>query len=273
MNPNRLILAVNLILLLPYLRLLSSLWATGSKDAAASGLAVAGGLVFGVPILRNASARPATQPALGFCGFILAAFLYVSAVLIDFRVLVGVSATGMLAAQCYLTYGSAVLRRLSVPFLLLLMATPVPAFILSGITRELLDLSVVLMPALLEPFLGPITVEGYHLFFGEPGAVRGIEIVEDCSGLGGILLFVPLAVIFLYAHGKVSILAGSSLVLLSPVLGYLGSLFRIYVTGLFVSTDSDFLRSDGMHSVLGIVSLLLTGLVLLLLCRLFAKRS
>ncbi len=272
LGPLQLMLAANALLLLPYCALLVSLWLKSSKDAAASGLAFAGAVVFAWSARESLKARSPAHPMLGFAIFLVAVLLYVSAVAVDFRIVMGASAAAMITSQVYLSFGGAGVRTLSAPLFLFLLATPVPGFVLSEISRLLLDFSTEIMPPLLEPFVGSIQVEGYKLLFGE-GFGRGIEIVEDCSGLGGILLFVPLAVILLQAHGRVSLVAGSIIVLLSPVFGYVGSLFRIFVTGLFTNTDSSILRSAVMHDILGIASLLLTGIFMLLACKVVGRKQ
>lgn len=273
LSPSKLILVANLTLFFPYGLILTALWLTQSKDAAASALAFAAALVFAHRAWPGLSpARPA-RPQLGFTVFALGTLLYAASVTLDVRVGVGISATMLIAAQVYMGFGPKGLRSLRLPLLLLLLATPVPGFVLGEFSRFLLDALVAMVPAMLGLLVeGPVSTEGYHVFFGEESG-KVFSIVEDCSGLGGVLLFIPLAFILLEAFRPIPLGRGLTVVAVAVPLAFAASLPRILSTALMIDMDSELVNSVGLHEAIGILSLGAAMVLLALLCRAMRVKS
>ena len=86
-------------------------------------------------------------------------------------------------------------------------------------------------------------------------------MVEDCSGLGGMLLFVPLVVVLTETY---NLSFGRAAILLASVapLAYVASLARILMTGVLANSGWEFTLWDEVHEASGIFTLLCAMTVL-----------
>ena len=259
----RLILLLTASLLAPYLLMLVALWSSESKDSAASGLAFAGAVVLGWHKRSSLAGGSPGRKGLGMTGVFLATLCYTGSVILDFRVGVGIFAPAILLSLVYLFRGRHATVALRLPILLLILATPVPGFVMNEITYALLDFLVVVMSGILAWLHIQVSVDGYTLV----GSDWGVQIVEDCSGLGGILLFVPLAILLLYAHPRVPPLGYAAVLAASLPIAFFGSVLRVLVSCLLGEMGSSLFSSDLFHQIAGLVTLLLGIVLLILLCR------
>lgn len=241
------------LLLTPWLELLASTWNGDSKGAAQSILSFAAACALGW-LRRDAFTAPqAGRAAIGMPLLAIAAFGFGLSVVFDVRLFAGVLAVGILACLVYLEAGARAARRLALPFALLAMATPIPAFVEGALTHNLVALTVSITPPLLQPIVGPIEVEGavLHLTGGS------VAVVDDCSGLGGVLLFVPIAILLFAVHPRTTTWRGGVLLAIATPLAFAGSLLRVIVSALLVHFDAPLAESETAHEVLGIVTLTL----------------
>ncbi len=256
-------------LLVPYLTMLAVFWLSDSKDSAASGLAFAGALVLGWRERSRIQQGTPGRPILGALGLSLASLCYVASVTLDFRVGVGVFAPAILVFLLYLFRGWQAISVLRLPIVLLLVATPIPGFVMDSITYFLLDVLQAVLPPILAALQIQVNVNASTLV----GNGWSVQIVEDCSGLGGILLFVPLTFLLLYSHPRVPPMGYGSVLLASLPIAFAGTVLRILGDCVLGEMGSSLFSSDLFHQVVGLLALLLGIVILVFLCRLFTPRE
>ncbi len=241
-----------LLLLVPYFELLYATWTGSSKVAASSALAFAAGLAMAWrrrDVFRDEG--HAGDAGVGIAVLLVAALAYAAAVLFDVRIVAGLGAVGIVAALILLYGGSSALRAMALPLALLLLATPPPGFLLGAMTQTLVAITVFVTPLVLGPFVGRIEIEGavLHMTGGS------VAVVDDCSGLGGVLLFVPLALVLVGLQDRVVAWKAALLPIVGIVLAFVGSLLRVWISAILVRFDLPLAESDVAHEVLGMVSL------------------
>lgn len=255
----------------PYLVSLWMYWSGPAKGAASSALALVAGAWF---LLRRPRAAagggsPVTAQPLGLVLMALAVLVHLGAGASDFRLGLGLSAVLLVAALYVVLEGVATLRTRALSWVLLCFSVPVPGAIADWANVRLIDGAAAVALPLLGFLVGPIESQGYVLQF-EGGRV---SIVEDCSGLSGILLFLPLALLFLHLRPPASRLAGGLVFASALPLAWLGNLLRILITVLLLHWGVEASTDPFLHELVGIVSLALPLLVLLVLSRLPRPRE
>jgi len=255
-------------LLGPWLHMLATVWTSGSRDGAASCFAFAAACAIAWKRRLSIEPCPAARPAAAVAALGLFVFLYLVSVALAFRVGVSATAIAIVALVTYLCLGARTVRSLAVPFGLLTLSTPIPGFVKDWVTVRLLELVAATTAPVLGLFTENVARSGFVLTM--PGG--SVHIVSDCSGLGGVLLFVPLAVVLLYIHRPVGPLAGSVAIVLSAPLAFAASWGRVVITGILVGRRSPLAGSAVFHEILGTCLLIVAGLCLLWLCRL-ARRT
>jgi exosortase/archaeosortase family protein len=149
------------------------------------------------------------------------------------------------------------------------LATPLPSFVMDRFTYFLLDALVVILPAILAVLQIPVAVNAVNL----AGNGWTVQVVEDCSGLGGILLFVPLSLLLLYSHPRVPPM-GYALVLAAGLpIAFTGTVLRILVDCVLGHMGSALFSSELFHQFVGLATLLLGICLLVILCRLFSRTA
>lgn len=253
-------------LLIPYITMLAAFWMSESKHSAASGLAFAGALVVG---WLEKGRLPAASPghhliALG--GLAVATLAYVCSVILDFRVGVGFFAPGMLISLLYMSRGWQGVLAMRLAIVLVLLATPLPGFVMDRITYSLLDALLVILPAILAVLQIPVAVDASNL----AGNGWTVQVVEDCSGLGGILLFVPLSLLLLYSHPRVPPMGYALILAASLPIAFAGTVLRILVDCVLGHLGSSLFSSEAFHLFVGLFTLLSGIVILVILCRIFS---
>jgi exosortase len=250
-------------LAVPWARLLISSWSDPTRSPGASVISFAAALLLALRALRDIGRTPGSRPWLGVAALAVTTAGYALSTATDFRVGAGLLMVGILTSLIYLDRGRTGVRALGLPLGLLALSTPIPGFVSSRLSAWLVDTAAILLPWLLQPLIGGVAAEGHVLHF-EGGSVA---IVDDCSGLDGILLFVPIAILVVWAHRPIGPLAGG-LVLLSAIpLAFAGNLLRVVVSALLVAADSPLAYSDPAHEILGVVTLALSLAALVMACR------
>ena len=250
-----------LALLVPYGELLVATWSGDSKSAAPSMLSLGGACFL---VWRNRAAlvdgpAPIGRAVVpGLVTLALAALGYAMAVVLDVRLGAGLGVVLLLASMCWLHAGSTALARMVTPLVLIGLAAPLPGFVEAELTRLLVGATVWVTPSLLAPLVGPIEVEGAVLSMVESGG--SVAVVDDCSGLGGILLFAPLSVLVFALRGPgggggARWMAGAGFFAVAAALAFGASLARVWVSALLVHYESTWAHSDAVHEALGLVML------------------
>jgi exosortase len=256
-------------LLAPYLELLLMHWFSASGHAMASLLALAAAIMVAWLQRPAALAGPPQRNGLGLA--LLAVFVLAYALALSVltrRTLVGGSATAIVACLCYLRYGGQGLQRLRYPLLLALLAIPFPGRLLDFLTYHLVGLASLVGTTVLSWLVAGVSQEGSVIVIAGHGAV---EVVEDCSGLDGVLLFLPIAVTVVYFQPRLSGIAKAAILALAMPLALLGNLLRILLSGLLQVHYAELNRSEAFHQVVGIISLGLALLALIWLPRLLRR--
>ena len=256
-------------LLIPYITMLAAFWMSESKHSAASGLAFAGALVVGWLEKGRLQAASPGHHLVALCGLAVATLAYVCSVILDFRVGVGFFAPSILISLLYMIRGRQGVLAMRLPIALLLLATPLPGFFMDRITYFLLDVLVVILPAILAVLQIPVAVDASSLV----GNGWTVQVVEDCSGLGGILLFVPLSLLLLYSHPRVPPMGYALVLAASLPIAFSGTVLRILVDCVLGTMGSSLFSSDLFHLFVGLAVLLLGLCLLVTLCRLFSRTA
>ena len=264
------ILGGNIVLLAPYLDILWDLCFDGGRTAGATALAFCAALYFGWIRRQHLDFTTPNRQFVGLSGLLVTVLGYVLCVAIDLRVGAGVCATAAIAMQIYLLHGRHALRSFVIPLLLFLLATPIPGFVVDYLTHAILGTLMAVVPTLLSPFVsGPVIHEGYYLYLGDSAVVA---LVEDCSGLGGMLLFVPLVVVLTEGF-KLSLGRAATLLASAVPLAYLASLARILMTGLLANTGWESPVWDTVHEASGVFTLACAMAVLFFVASKLRKRA
>ena len=247
-------------LLVPYLQLLWMHWFSASSHAMASLLALAAAITIGWLQRPTALANP-RRVGLALALVALCTLAYaLSLTVLTRRTLVGVTATGIIACLWYLRYGAQGLKAFKFPLLLALLAVPFPGRLLNIVGYHLVDLASSLGTTVLSWLVAGVTREGSVILIAGHGAV---EVVADCNGLAGVLMFLPIAVTVIYFQPQLSTLAKAVIVALAVPLALFGNLLRVVATGLLQVHYADLNRSEAFHQVVGFVALGLALLVLI----------
>ena len=136
--------------------------------------------------------------------------------------------------------------------LFLLATVPIPGGVMARIGQVLVEAAATVSHALLSPFFEGLELLGYSLVLPSGTAV---EVVDDCNGLAGILLF-PVLGLILVAYLRVTRWKTVVLMLLlSFVAAFGGNLFRILLTAIFEFQGLSWNHSPLFHEILGLVSL------------------
>ncbi len=254
-------------LLIPYITMLAAFWMSESKHSAASGLAFAGALVVGWLEKGRLKALAPGHHLVAIYGLAVVTMAYVCSVILDFRVGVGFLAPAILISLLYMIRGWQGVFAMRLSIVLLLLSTPLPSFVMDRFTYFLLDALVVILPAILAVLQIPVAVDAANL----AGNGWTVQVVEDCSGLGGILLFVPLSLLLLYSHPRVPPMGHALVLAASLPIAFSGTVLRILVDCVLGHWGSSLFSSDLFHQFVGLVSLLLGIVILVILCRLLSR--
>ncbi len=249
------------LLLLPYLQVLTAIWLGSGSRSSASLVAFLGFVIFSGLAFRR---RPVPEPP----KWALPAFLLLSAGTLIYVVSVGhdvIAGMGLASAltgsaYLYLRGGHAWLWAMRFPLVLYLLAIPIPGFLMGAITQGLLISATVISSTVLSWFLPGVVVQGFHIEFD----TGSIAIVNSCSGLSGILLLIPLTVIFASLFQPVGRMRLAVGIVLALLLAFSSNLFRILATAFLVHWGSPLGTSESAHEVLGSIPILLSLGVLIL---------
>lgn len=234
--------------MLPYAVMMGTHLSGSSSGAAASTLSLGAALVFAWKRRRAFARRdPPQDPARAVLALGSAVLLYAVSVFLDIRVGIGWFFVAVLGAQIHLFAGFQALRSLAAPLLLLALAAPFPGFARALLTQELVEVIVLVAPPLLEPLIGPTATEGHFLLV--PGGE--LAIVGDCSGLGSLLLVVPLVAILAAAHGLSSAGRIAALAVCGLALVFAGNLARVLISAILVARSSPLAYSESVHELIG----------------------
>lgn len=248
-------LTLFVFLLLPYLQVLAAIWMGDGSRSASSLVAFLGFL--GLTVLASRRSPPRQSPKRVAPALLLlvgASFLYVSSVGHDVVVGMGLCSLCLWSLLLYLKGGYAWLWVMRYPLALYLLAIPMPGFFVEAFTRGLLTAATAISAEALSWFLADVSVQGFHIDF-ETGS---IAIVSSCSGLSGILLLIPLSIIFASLFKPVGWMRLSLGILLALALAFASNLFRILATAFLVHWDSSLGTSVSAHEIIGSIPLVLS---------------
>jgi exosortase len=240
-------------LFVPHAELLAVYWRSASSHGMGSLVAVLAALVLLWSLLPL---RPGSRPRPSFLRFGYLALacllaLYVANLLVwQKRSLVGYGATGILATLVYLQAGRSGLWQLRYPLALALFAAPLPGLVLEAVDAGMIDLATAAGATVLGWYQDGVVREGYFIRVTE---WKTVQVVPDCSGLAGVLLFVPLAIVLSFYYPRLTPLGRIGLLCSALPLALLGNLLRIVLTGVLLVHDIE--ETETFHEVSGIVSL------------------
>lgn len=184
-------------------------------------------------------------------------------------------------------WGHRVLGYLSVPFLLLLLAIPIPQIILNKVSFPLQLLATRAADAGITFFGISSTRKGNVIELIPYGSTApvGIEVVEACSGIRSLVTLITLSVVLAYflrtskasEEGRASILQnrdlwrGVVLVLLTVPIALISNAARVLLTGLATYQFGAGVADSWWHDAFGWLTFLIAVLLLLALNVFLAK--
>lgn len=161
----------------------------------------------------------------------------------------GLGLVAVLLGLAWLATGPTGVRRLAFPLGFLLLAVPVPSFLLHRVTLPLQQVSARISVAALHGIRVTVERQGNVLQF--PNGLLGVD--EACSGIRSlaVLLAVSLAMIHFGRLGR-----RGTLVLLAAVvpLAVLANALRVFVSGVFFSLGWVQLTHGAPHELLGLLT-------------------
>ncbi|GAB4150139.1 MAG: hypothetical protein Fur0037_18590 [Planctomycetota bacterium] len=160
---------------------------------------------------------------------------------------------GMLAALLYQERGREGLAGMRLPILMLVLAVPIPGRILQPLVREFLAWTMDATLMCLALFGIRPEVSGYTLELGN-GA---ITLVRQCSGLDGLLLFIPLTILLLEASRPMGRLRYACLIATAAVVAFGANLARVVIESVLVHLGLRGGETGAWHEILGIATLAL----------------
>jgi exosortase/archaeosortase family protein len=236
----------------PYLEMEARLWFSTSKQNSAALIAFVGALwmligrrreVFGGKRLSAVWALFFTVASLGFLWL---------ALLMDVRSGVALFSIFLLFSSLEFLFGFAARPSTFLAGGLLLATVPIPGGAMARVGQVLVETAATLSHLLLAPFYSGLELLGYSLVLPSGAAV---EVVDDCNGLAGILLF-PVLILILLAYWRVKKWKVALLFLiLSFFAAFGGNLLRILLTAFFEFQGLSWNHSPVFHEILGLVSL------------------
>ncbi|GEM_PF-2537757 len=241
---------------LPLLWIEGALWMGSSKQAAGSALSFFAGLAFLWRALGRGNGREERSPPaylsvlliLSLAGLVLSSIT-------DLRIGVGLATLLAVTLCLRALHGPGSLPRFYLPLAFFLLSLPVPGGVLSAATKILLDGAAWASEVVLGLTLSSVERTGYTFIFANGEAV---SIVEDCSGLGGILLLPPLALLFASWPRPLSPVRFGVLFLLSIPAALFANLLRILVTSWLIAGGMKIGADSWFHEGVGIAGLALS---------------
>ena len=257
-------------LMVPYAQVLWAHWWSGSSHAMASLLALMAAVVCWW-VERDTNTTNAPQnPRTAYLLLGAAVLAYSLAVCVFAkRTLVGATTVAVFAALVFVVRGRKGTARMVIPLALLLFVTPFPPVILEPLSYFLVDLAAGAGGSVLGWIVSDVEQHGSLIRIGTYGAV---EVIQDCSGLEGVLLFIPLAMTVVHFQPELRLSAKLLVVVLALPLALLGNLLRIVITGLLLRAQFGLNDDPGFHNALGVATLGMALVLLLLLPRFLRPR-
>ncbi len=236
----------------PYLEMEGHLWLSTSKQNSAALIAFVGFLWMLLGRKREIfdAHRVASPWALSFAAFSLV-FLWF-ALLMDIRSGVALFSILLLLSSLHFLFGFRSSPSTFFAGTFLLATVPIPGGLMARMGQALVEAAASISHVLLSPFYSGLELLGYSLVLPSGKAV---EIVDDCNGLAGILLF-PVLVLVLLAFWRVKKWKlGIFFLSLSFFAAFGGNLLRILLTAIFEFQGVSLNHSPVFHEILGLASL------------------
>jgi exosortase/archaeosortase family protein len=210
---------------------------------------------------RHATASIRGHPSrvrLGMALVVISVLVHVYSLLLDVWALAGLAAVGLLAGLVLVAHGTAGLRAALPALLMALFVVPPPTAIVDFAQAQLTVLVARSAHLALPVLLGQgVELVGTELLFGD----QRVSIVDDCSGLGGILIAPPFVMLLLFLAHVPFGLRWVLVLAVSPLLAAAANLLRVLVGSVLVARGHAAQVADGLiHELLGIGPLLLAGL-------------
>jgi exosortase len=213
-------------------------------------------------------ALPAAPSNLGFVALALALLLYIAGTFAGELLVLRVSALASCAA-CVLTLaGRAHLRLLTPPLVLLLLAIPLPATIVTSLTLPLQLLASQMAAGLLGTVGISVIREGNLLTL----STVTLEVAEACSGLRSIVSLVAMIAMFtVLTEGRVRHAVVLSLV--TVPIAIIGNTLRVAGTGLLAHLFGPAMARGFIHELTGFAAFAAMGLALVVVYRILLRRN
>jgi exosortase/archaeosortase family protein len=252
-----LVLVAAAALLIPFGEAVLSTWIGTARHATASILGAGGALLLALRDRRRILEATPDRVRLGVFLVAVGAFGHAYSLLLDVWSIAGLMAIVLGAGLLLILHGTRGLRAAAPALWMAAFVVPPPTAIVDLAQAQLTVLVArsagSLLPALID---GEVRLSGTELLL----AGQRVSIVDDCSGLGGIMLAPPFVMLLLFL-ARVRFGVRWVLVLaISPLLAAAANLLRVLVGAVLVAEGhADQVAHGLIHELLGIVPLLLAG--------------
>ena len=266
MTTSRWTLLALLLLTAPYLPWLIDYWQMPASYVMGSPIALA---CAALAYRRESKGRRqdgAPSTALGISLLSVSLLVYLAAsIIFARRSIAGAALAAVVASLFYLRGGWTRLWQFRFTASFLFLAAPVPGLVVNLLNRYLIDFATKASSSVLGLFYSGVEHQGSLIELPRNGA---LEVVPDCSGLEGIVLFFVLGVLLVFLHPRLGIAWKLALPALGIGFAIAGNLLRIISTGVLQIRDAELAANDTVHQVIGVASLGVMMIALFLLPRL-----
>lgn len=163
--------------------------------------------------------------------------------------LAGLGLVAVATGLAWLASGWPGVRRLAFPLGFLLLAVPVPSFLLHRVTLPLQQLAARLSAAALHGI--GVTVERQGSVLQFPSGLLGVD--EACSGIRSLAVLLAVALAMVHFN-RLSRRAAAGLLATVVPLAVLANALRVFISGIFCSLGWMHLTHGGPHELLGLLT-------------------
>lgn len=179
----------------------------------------------------------------------------------------GLGLVAVATGLAWLASGWPGLRRLAFPLGFLLLAVPVPSFLLHRVTLPLQQLAARLSAAALHGI--GVTVERQGSVLQFPSGLLGVD--EACSGIRSLAVLLAVALAMVHFN-RLSRRAAAVLLATVVPLAVLANALRVFISGIFCSLGWMHLTHGGPHELLGLLTFALAIGAMAVCSSLFSSR-
>ena len=259
-----------IVLLWPLGSAVIGTWTAGSRHSGGSLFAALATAAVLVVQARAIIAGRAEASRAAVFGLAAATLLYVYAMRVDVWALAGVAAIGVAASLLRIAHGRAGLRAAWPAIGMAVFIVPPPASLVGVMqTRFSLWIAEILATVMSWLLDEGVVASGTEVRF----ATTTVPIVDECSGMGGILIAAPFAMTMALLLRLPVGWRMALLLVTAPLLAAAANLLRVLVMGLMVGVGrADLVATPWIHELLGAIPLVAAGLSIWALAKVLRPR-